>query len=75
MSDEPRTLADVERSITQKALYPRCATCRHYRQKDGECDVPSVKSGPRMSVSGMHTEGFLSVSPDFGCVLHEPKES
>lgn len=79
----PTYVLELQKPAPVKEL-PRCATCKHWKQsrKDnsqGNCNAvvmgeeyPEPK--PPMFILIDYYETPLETRPDFGCVLHEPKE-
>ncbi len=59
----------------------RCESCRHWKPTpkglgEGECYQllwSGADNGPH--VWGEYADLTIAVTPDFGCVLHEPKEA
>lgn len=61
--------------------YPRCATCKHWT-RDHHCERAQSDFGYATdsgSLAVAHDvesyKAYLETKPDFGCVMHEPRDN
>jgi hypothetical protein len=80
-----------DRAWTGVETMERCRTCKHFIPSDcprdlgaGSCDSPKIKRGYHVTTQEILPDGALVeddegrgivVTPDFGCVHHEPADT